>query len=586
MMKKIFLSLTAIFLFIFFPTVALADMQIYPKGYGNTAGPGGVADSRDKCFGKPVSYVEPRDNISYIASTAECGGEGNYYDDTTEPPGAINHRAGQTFYLPEKRVISKVRWGGFIGAEGQTLGGKVRVVLRQGNGNGPEIASAIAYVTGWQYNNWLAPENTSFCRWQINDPNSPLSGNRLDSLDGPCLLKTLDYATSWAVMPYVTPMEIDLTKFSPSLPPGKYSIEIIQDAGGPGGPDQSHNIVQGLFNRFNALNQIAAYYQDSPSDDYDAIWEWYWPGPQNGRDLSGLAVFGKAVPRASVTGPATGTANQAILFSGTAQDPDGNLTQEEIWVTTSNYTLPSGCSRDNTSGNFCLVGRYYLSGGNASFSGAWTPPSAGTYIVQVNAMDSDNLRCAGNPRGIGDGSYWKDTCGPQGSMEITVSGLPPTLKVNNGATPSRTGAYKISGLEAADGGSNWLNPINISLSASGTVTDYYVSFYERDSGSKAASSLSEIQTRLNGHPERGFILRYSSAGYSTWNTCQGGWESLPYTAAACNSSTSYYTVSHPSDAMWKVEFNPAFGNKNMYTAVQASGTNTTTFSGEVQPYPN
>lgn len=448
-LKYIFSSCFALgFIFLFAGPVLAAETQIYPKGYGDTTLPGGINDKRLKCFDKTVAEVLPRDGISYITSTGECGGEGDYREDTTEPSGAINHRAGQTFYVPERMVLTRARFNGFIGMKNQTNGGRVLVILRSGDKNGPELSRTTAYFTGWQYNNWLGSENTTYCRWRINDRYNPLTGQRIDNLDGPCILQTENYATSWAVMPFVTPLEINFSTLSPpTIGPGKYSLELLQETGGWGGADDSKNIALGLFNRRSTMfysgndpnSQPAAYYIGDPGEtEYDAYWEWY---PATNEDLAGVAIWGEPSPAATpaIAAPSCASPpNQSTIYS------PNNMTfawgAVSGWTGTYNFRLDE---YDPWGGEKIVVNG--VSG--TSYSGGGSPINLSPNITYRYRVQANNASA------------------PWAECFFYVRPLPSlgNMSIGPGADAQNAGAVRTSGLRSDEGGSNYKNSINITL---------------------------------------------------------------------------------------------------------------------------
>lgn len=169
--------------------------------------------------------------------------------------------------------------------------------------------------------------------------------------------------------------------------------------------------------------------------------------------------------------------------------------------------------------------------------------------------------------------FTQDSCSP------TLS----SLVINNAGAPVITGLYKYSGSSVVQNGSDWLNPINVILTANpvtGTLTDYYVAFYSGAAASQA-TFLGDIQGRIQTDPKSAILLHYTASGtYQVWdyflNGGSGGWGNIVTLYNVCGKDMSgnkdctnkkYYNIKPgPTGAYWIINFDKNFGSKNFYTA--------------------
>lgn len=197
--------------------------------------------------------------------------------------------------------------------------------------------------------------------------------------------------------------------------------------------------------------------------------------------------------------------------------------------------------------------------------------------------------------------------------------LPPTitgLKVYNSnssqVTLSGTWTWnKISGNQSGtQGGSNWLNPMTITLNATpgvdtATISKYYVAFYNKSVGSAYTTAFiggdgnptQNIKDLLSANHNDGFILAYgkdikdhnTDNNFYVWDPHNSTWVDItgdevgqqicgpsnPNIQPACVNQL-YYTAfsgnpnSRPTNLAlahnWTIYFDKNFGTKSMYTA--------------------
>ena len=172
-----------------------------------------------------------------------------------------------------------------------------------------------------------------------------------------------------------------------------------------------------------------------------------------------------------------------------------------------------------------------------------------------------------------------------------------SLSITNAGTPSQ---YRVSGNQSTQAGSNWYNPITITLNAtagSGTISKSYVAFYDQSAGqltsiidSATGNPTDALRNFLAGDYKRGFVLRSDEAGSNfVWNPRTNAWLSLPVEGARiCGPSgcaSQEYFQAFPNTARsWKIRFDKNFGSKNMYTAAyMVNSNNQTIFSANLSP---
>lgn len=201
---------------------------------------------------------------------------------------------------------------------------------------------------------------------------------------------------------------------------------------------------------------------------------------------------------------------------------------------------------------------------------------------------------------VGGGDLRGD--GPQinGMLAKNVSNQEAT---GTGGTRAGDYAFGVSGLQANQGGLNWLNPIRLGVSASpgttaqGTpveITQYFVSFYDKNpnllsvaSTNSGSTFIASVQQRL-GNPQNGYLVAYarnpnnpqdttSPFSHYVWNPTANNWQIITTPRQVCNGacsiSTLLYTVSPVSAKNWEILFDKNFGTKNMYTAVYVKDAN-------------
>ena len=159
-----------------------------------------------------------------------------------------------------------------------------------------------------------------------------------------------------------------------------------------------------------------------------------------------------APPSGSVSGPSSGLVSQGLNYSVSASDADGDLSQAELWVTTSALTnpWPYSCPILQT-GPWCKFGSSGMTGSSGSFSSSWTPPATGSFLVVTNVYDAAGNRCTGDPNSA---SGWAD-CGPSDQLTVTI-GNTPSVPSNLRAEWQPSGASIPTSLPIL----SWDNPTN------------------------------------------------------------------------------------------------------------------------------
>lgn len=214
---------------------------------------------------------------------------------------------------------------------------------------------------------------------------------------------------------------------------------------------------------------------------------------------------------------------------------------------------------------------------------------------------------------VQDGVEWfGGMCSKTITVQLAGTPISPTitsLKIDN-ADPNQTqgftGTVKMSGNQSNQGGSNWYNPMKITLNAnqgSNPIANYYVAFYDKTIGqlTNSPTFLSDIQSKLNSNSKAGFLLRYGSGKYYVWNPSIKNWFDITGLtrgqricgSAGCDTQT-YYTAA-PGNSFgdpanpnlpnsWNILFDQNFGSKNMYTAgYVVDNNNLSNFKADINP---
>lgn len=124
---------------------------------------------------------------------------------------------------------------------------------------------------------------------------------------------------------------------------------------------------------------------------------------------------------ARVTGPTTGTVNQPLTFTSTAQAPAGKtIARNDIYITkeiNGTGTLPEGCATPSGNPMYCFLGRTASNTNTVSF----TPTTPGIYKATVLVSPNEGAACSNNPyvtypyQGI-------TFCGENGVATVNVTG--------------------------------------------------------------------------------------------------------------------------------------------------------------------
>lgn len=298
--------------------------------------------------------------------------------------------------------------------------------------------------------------------------------------------------------------------------------------------------------------------------------------------------------------------SKETLYTG--EQFTGNISMKnegtKIWDSGANYRLGSQNPQDNLSWGFNRVNLPYSinpgQGVNFSFNGA-APTTPGTYNFDWQMLQ--------------DGVSW---FGQKCSAKITVISPPvinsppniTSLQVTN-SNSSQTGGFigtdKVSGLQSNEGGSNWLNPMNITLNATASgagnsINKYFVAFYDKKEGTSTIQSAypniidniansdpnAQLKTLLNNDHSAGFLLAYdpgsnppSTGKHYVWDpslNSSNKWVDITnsltgYSICGFTSGNKdcinklYYTVKPINSApTWWVALFKNFGSKTMYTA--------------------
>jgi len=260
-----------------------------------------------------------------------------------------------------------------------------------------------------------------------------------------------------------------------------------------------------------------------------------------------------------------------------------------------------------------------------SVNGGWS--GWGTCSVSACGQTGTQTRTCNNPSPSCGGATCSgsnsQSCSTPACPTATPTPVPPTvtptptsvppqvnsLKIWNSSTTQVTpntfvGTSMLSGKQTGESGSNWLNPINVTLTTtqgSGAITENYVAFY--DGTAMAQSSfITNMKSKLNTTPTSGLLLAYAKGtdtGFDpntyyhyVWQPNQG-WKrlsSLQPQYSVTSGATVLYDVSASTVSYvankWQVKFYSQFGSKTMNTAGFVKDSNSKeAFNANLVPTP-
>lgn len=198
--------------------------------------------------------------------------------------------------------------------------------------------------------------------------------------------------------------------------------------------------------------------------------------------------------------------------------------------------------------------------------------------------------------------------------------VPPTITslqvTNGGLSGTFTGTVGVSGRTSTtgQGGSNWYNPMIITLNATGgngTNKQYYTAFYDKKEGtasiqsaySTASTFLTSVQGLLKTNPNAGWLLRYdeitaTTGNYYVWDysatsgtdciSGKGCFKDITDLSALgwnINQGTNllYRVFPTTNPKQWQVRIDKNFGSKQMYTAGYVVSSNGSDIKANLNP---
>lgn len=185
---------------------------------------------------------------------------------------------------------------------------------------------------------------------------------------------------------------------------------------------------------------------------------------------------------------------------------------------------------------------------------SWAPAQPGDYCVQ-SIIDPLNEFAESNENNNEETRCFTVTSAPT----PTPLPQPPTLDSLTVTNAGNTGFVGVSGItgrqSGADSGSDWFNPINVTVivsQGSSAIKEYYVKFTP------------------------GFEVAYTTTPGSIGGNCtgqwcynSGGWNSLPPTGVTSGGVTVF-----PNGAnSWQAKYAPSFGSNNISTSAYVKDVN-------------
>ncbi len=331
-----------------------------------------------------------------------------------------------------------------------------------------------------------------------------------------------------------------------------------------------------------AINKIAGPIYTTAYTDFVGLegeWHWYkvkavgaggetWSDNDTGLQQSAYCQRNATCVGYSANMGEQFTINQTKNVTLTMSNPNPGISRAWLAGTSNPYKLGSQDPQNNLRWGLNRVGLAsdVNPGGNKAFNFNVTAPSTpGTYSNKWQMLQE----------GISPG--FGDTCGPA----AVIVTLPPPIVSALQIQPIFAGdAALCSGSGGIIGGV--FNPMRIYLTAT-NATKYYVAFYNQAGGQ--ALDLNTIKARLNANPKEGFILAYGKIvaedlvdKYYVYNPTTQTWYDISSYADTGSgypiNSGSYeiYRVFNSSiygTPAWKISLSNDFGDKDMFTAVQA-----------------
>ncbi len=351
----------------------------------------------------------------------------------------------------------------------------------------------------------------------------------------------------------------------------------------------------------------------------------------SGKDTIPLTVS-CARPNAPTNLTPTGTTimpRQNLTYTGPTLDWDhtNNIASPDtvsfnVWVNNLDVNTGDGSQCDPTlNGDLCKASANYTLYDDYHFS------LGGRYVWWVQAVNS----CGGITSEVV-------------STEVTIPAYPTisSLQVSNSNSTqtinSFSGDSKVSGLQGSEGGSNWLNPMNITLNATAwngddsgnSIKQYFVAFYDKKEGTSTIQpaytsiisnpSISEpnpnLKNLLINYPDAGFLLAYNpgnnppttgkhylwdptSSNTNKWVDITGlianGLSVCGFTDGVKDCDNKLYYTVFPGNTLgtpsnptlphsWDILLYKKFGGKSMYTGGYVTDNNgLTTYQTDINP---
>lgn len=293
--------------------------------------------------------------------------------------------------------------------------------------------------------------------------------------------------------------------------------------------------------------------------------------PDGNSDLANTTILADKIDSSCDSISVPETVNPGQSFSAVVTLVN---TGTKTWKSSDNFRLGSQNPQDNLTwgGGRVALPANVAPGARAVFSfTAVAPTTPNTYNFSWKMVK--------------EGEAWFGTvC----TSTIRVSYRPPTI--SSISVDGDTGGitYGLSGLLTTEGGSNFYNPLYITLNAtagSGTLHVEAVAFYDKKEGTSMVqtsfTTLDNIKTFLNNHSSDGFLLGYTPGQYFFYSSSERNWHEFTSPAnIQDNSGNIIATVDRGVDAhnnlvaaKWKVTLQASFGTKDMYTASYADDSN-------------
>ena len=145
---------------------------------------------------------------------------------------------------------------------------------------------------------------------------------------------------------------------------------------------------------------------------------------------------------------------------------------------------------------------------------------------------------------------------------VTLTVNPLNIACVSGTSCAGGTAGSTTGRLSTENGGSWNNPVNLTVTGTGPITNYYAAMYTGTTLTNANTFLSDAQGRVPSPGANGFLVRYDSTSYYVW--ASGAWRNLPWDIY--NGAENIGQIVSNGTRSWQVKFLSGYGSKTMRTS--------------------